>query len=277
MTFVFKRRRRARSPPGQRRCSHVPAPAPHPQAGPTFSTATWPSQPRGSRLSPGPTPLAAAFLLVACHTHDVRGCSHVPPFPPKCQPHWHGFPQRRSVTMFDSASQEDNFMLPGQAVVRQSLGDALDGGSQVRSWHPTRRSRPGSACESRRGRRRRGRRSEGKESDRGCYFLFCHGTQLPKENSSNAEATPERGRRAWFSPRATPRDAALRPGPASGPLRVFRGHGGGEHGPQGPGVCKGKGPSAGGAPGLGTEESQPPRRAQRLVLLTSSRLNSHTQ
>lgn len=127
VTFVFKRQRRARSPPGQRRCSHVPAPAPHPQAGP-----------RGSRLSPGPTPLAAAFLLVACHTRDVRGCSHVPPFPPKCQPHWHGFPQRRSVTMFDSASQEDNFMLPGQAVVRQSLGDALDGGSQVHSWYPAR-------------------------------------------------------------------------------------------------------------------------------------------
>lgn len=145
VTFVFKRRRCARSPPGQRRCSHVPAPAPHPQAGPIFRTATWPSSPanfkavpRGSRLSPGPTPLAAAFLLVACHTRDVRGCSHVPPFPPKCQPHWHGFPQRRSVTMFDSASQEDNFMLPGQAVVRQSLGDALDGGSQVRSWYPAR-------------------------------------------------------------------------------------------------------------------------------------------
>lgn len=127
VTFVFKRQRRAWSPPGQRRCSHVPAPAPHPQAGP-----------RGSRLSPGPTPLAAAFLLVACHTRDVRGCSHVPPFPPKCQPHWHGFPQRRSVTMFDSASQQDNFMLPGQAVVRQSLGDALDGGSQVHSWYPAR-------------------------------------------------------------------------------------------------------------------------------------------
>lgn len=246
--------------------------------------------PRGSRLSPGPTPLAAAFLLVACHTRDVRGCSHVPPFPPKCQPHWHGFPQRRSVTMFDSASQEDNFMLPGQAVVRQSLGDALDGGSQVRSWYPTRRSRPGSACESRRGRRRRGRRSEGKESDRGCYFLFCHGTQLPKENSSNAEATPERGRRAWFTPRGPWSDSRPRVTRRSGPARPqdrsasSEDTAEGNTGPRAPASAKGRGPQRGARP-ASAQRSRSPRAGHSascfsprhgLILILSEHLNCRT-
>lgn len=71
VTFVFKRRRRARSPPGQRRCSHVPAPAPHPQAGPIFRSPTWPSQPREFQgrapgLPPQPRPHPAGCCFSPC-------------------------------------------------------------------------------------------------------------------------------------------------------------------------------------------------------------------
>lgn len=151
-------------------------------------------------------------------------------------------------------------------------------------------TRPGSACESRRGRRRRGRRSEGKESDRGCYFLFCHGTQLPKENSSNAEATLERGRQAWFTPRGPSSDSRPRVTRRSGPARPqdrsasSEDTAEGNTGPRAPASAKGRGPQRGARP-ASAQRSRSPRAVHSascfsprhgLILILSEHLNCRT-